>query len=127
MKQPLSRALGSAGLDVVDVAARLSVDPKTVERWLGGRMPYPRHRAALVALTGWPERDLWPGIDAREQATPDTDDILMTYAQRCAVPAATWRKLFARAEYEIGILGYSSLFLAEDAGVLAILRDKARA
>jgi hypothetical protein len=127
MKQPLSRALGSAGFGIVDVAARLSVDPKTVDRWLGGRLPYPRHRAALVALTGWPERDLWPGIDAREQAAPDTDDILATYAQRCSVPPATWRKLFSHAETEIGILGYSSLFLAENAAVLTILRDKVRA
>ncbi|MBW6432401.1 XRE family transcriptional regulator [Actinoplanes hulinensis] len=127
MKHPLSRALRSAGLDAVDVAGRLSVDPKTVDRWISGRLPYPRHRTALVALTGWPERDLWPGIDAREHAAPDTGDILMTYAQRCSVPADTWRKLFAGAEREVGILAYSSLFLAEDAGVLGILRDKARA
>jgi hypothetical protein len=125
MKHPLSRALRSAGLDVVDVAARLNVDPKTVDRWLGGRLPYPRHRAALVTITGWAERDLWPGIDAREQATPDTDDILVTYAQRCSVPLETWRKLFHGAQREIGILAYSGLFLAEDAGVLAILRNKA--
>ena len=109
MRHPLSRAVRSAGLDTVDVASRLTVDPKTVERWLGGRLPYPRHRAALAALTGWAERDLWPGIDAREQAAPDTGDILMTYAQRCAVPSETWRKLFASADHEIGILAYSSL------------------
>lgn len=127
MKQPLSRALRSVGLEIVDVAARLSVDPKTVDRWIGGRLPYPRHRAALVTLTGWSERDLWPGIDAREQAASDNGEVLVTYAQRCTVPMETWRKLFARAEHDIGILGYSSLFLAEDAGVVAILRDKARA
>ena len=127
MKHPLSRALRSAGLDVVDVAARLNVDPKTVDRWLSGRLPYPRHRAALVTLTGWVERDLWPGIDAREQEAPDTSDILMTYTQRCSVPPETWRKLFDGAEHEIGILAYSGLFLAEDGGVQAILRDKARA
>ena len=127
MKHPLCRALRSAGLDIVDVAARLNVDPKTVDRWLGGRLPYPRHRAALVTLTGWAEHDLWPGIDAREQTAPDTGDILMTFAQRCSVPPEIWRKLFDGAKREIGILAYSSLFLAEDAGVQAILRDKARA
>ncbi|AEV81991.1 XRE family transcriptional regulator [Actinoplanes sp. SE50] len=127
MKQPLSRALRATGLDAVDVAARLSVDPKTVERWLTGRLPYPRHRAALAGLTGWAEPDLWPGIDAREQAPPDTGDILMTYAQRCSVPPDAWRRLFAGAEQEIGVLAYSGLFLAEDAGAVAILRDKARA
>ena len=44
-------------------------------------MPYPRHRAALAALTGWAPRHLWPGIDALDKAAPDTGDILMTYAR----------------------------------------------
>jgi hypothetical protein len=117
----------AAGLDVVDVASRLSVDPKTVNRWLDGRLPYPRYRGELVALTGWPEHDLWPGIDARQKASPDTGDVLTTYAQRCSVPVDVWRRLFDRAEHEIGVLAYSGLFLAEDAGVQRILRDKARA
>ena len=72
MKHPLTRALRAAGLDVVDVAAQLDVDPKTVNRWMTGRLPYPRHRAALVRLTGWAAPDLWPGIDAQQNATPDT-------------------------------------------------------
>lgn len=126
MKHPLTRALRAAGLDVVDVAAQLDVDPKTVNRWMTGRMPYPRHRAALVRLTGWAAHDLWPGIDAQQNAAPDTGDVLMTYSQRCSVPPDVWRRLFARADRDIGILAYSSLFLAEDAGVQALLRDKAR-
>lgn len=127
MKHPLSRALLAAELDVVEVASRLGVDPKTVERWLDGRLPYPRHRAALVALTGWAAHDLWPGIDARQTAAPDTGEVRMTYSQRCSVPPEAWRRLFERADHEIGILAYSSLFLAEDAGVQAVLRGKARA
>lgn len=127
MKGPLSRALLAAGLSVIDVAAQLSVDPKTVNRWLTGRLPYPRHRAALAALTGWSERDLWPGIDARQQAEPNTNEVITVYSQRCSVPPETWRRLLSRAENEIDILAYSSLFLAEDAGAQAILRAKARA
>ena len=68
MKHPLARALRGAGIAPVDVAARLQVDPKTVQRWLAGRLPYPRHRAALVELTGWPSRDLWPSGDALTSA-----------------------------------------------------------
>lgn len=127
MKHPLSRALHAAGLDVVDVASRLSVDPKTVNRWLDGRLPYPRHRAALVAMTGWMADDLWPGVDARQKAAPDTGEVIAVYSQRCSVPPEVWRRLLKRAEREIDILAYSSLFLAEDAGAQAILRDKARA
>jgi hypothetical protein len=127
MKGPLSRALFAAGLNVVDVAAQLSVDPKTVNRWLDGRLPYPRHRAALADLTGWPERDLWPCVDARQEAKPSTEEVIAVYSERCSVPPETWRRLLSRAEQEIDILGYSSLFLAEDAGAQSILRAKARA
>ena len=127
MKHPLSRALRAAGLDSVDVATRLEVDPKTVQRWLGGRLPYPRYRAALVDLTGWPSRDLWPGADASADAHPGADEVRVAYPQRCAVPAEAWRRLFERAEHEIGILAYSGLFLAEDSGIHSVLRDKARA
>ena len=42
-----------------DVAARLQVDPKTVRRWLEGRVPYPRHRWLLAATLGLDEADLW--------------------------------------------------------------------
>ena len=68
MKHPLVRAVRSVGLDAADVAARLGVDPKTVQRWFGGRVPYPRYRAALVDLTGWTERDLWPDVARASQA-----------------------------------------------------------
>jgi hypothetical protein len=125
VKHPLARAMRGAGLEPVDVAARLQVDPKTVQRWLAGRLPYPRHRAALAALTGWAERDLWPS-DLPVSAQPDADEVRVVYPQRCAVPTETWRQLFNRAEHEIGILAYSGLFLAEDTGVHAVLREKAR-
>jgi len=126
VKHPLARALHGAGVDPGDVAARLEVDPKTVQRWLSGRLPYPRHRAALVELTGWPSRDLWPGVDASPSAQPDSSEVQGAYSQRCAVPAEAWRRLFERADHEIGILAYSGLFLAEDTGIHAVLRRKAR-
>ncbi|MFC7758612.1 hypothetical protein ACFQY4_11950 [Catellatospora bangladeshensis] len=38
----LRSALVSAGLTTVDLATALTVDPKTVERWLSrGRLPHP--------------------------------------------------------------------------------------
>ncbi|HEY8474313.1 MAG TPA: XRE family transcriptional regulator [Natronosporangium sp.] len=116
----------AANLDVVDVAARVGVDPKTVGQWLKGRIPFPRNRAALAALTGWPERDLWPGL-ARPTRAPTTAEVRVTYPYRSAVPADAWRHLFAGAEQEINVLAYSALFLAEDAAIVPILREKARA
>jgi transcriptional regulator with XRE-family HTH domain len=127
MKHPLARALHSAGLHTTDVAARLGVDPKTVERWLTGRVPYPRHRAALLRLTGWKARDLWPELALPAQPDTAADEVRVIYPRRAAVPVDTWHRLFAAAADEIGIIAYSGLFLAEDATVQRILRDQARA
>jgi hypothetical protein len=51
----------------------------------------------------------------------------MSYPYRSAVPRDEWRRLFAGAEREIGILVYAALFLAEDVGLVRLLADKARA
>jgi hypothetical protein len=127
VKHPLARALSGVGLDTADVAARLCVDPKTVQRWMTGRLPYPRHRAALVELTGWTERDLWPQTRRPVDQEAAADEICTAYAHRSAVPVDAWCHLFERAEREIDILAYSSLFLAEDAATQDVLLDKARA
>ena len=82
VRHPLARALASVGLDAVDVAARLGVDPKTVQRWFAGRVPYPRHRTALADLTGWAvARPV-----ARPSARPATDTRRRT---SCASPTPT--------------------------------------
>jgi transcriptional regulator with XRE-family HTH domain len=60
VNEPLRRALLRARLREDDVAARLGVDPKTVRRWLNGRLPYPHNRAAIAELVGADEAELWP-------------------------------------------------------------------
>lgn len=126
MNDALRRALMSAGLDAADVAARLGVDPKTVEQWCAGRVPYARNRAALAALVGRDERELWPAAGRPRPRIPPGGEILTIYPHRWAVPRETWLQHFARAEREIGILAYSALFLIEDPGITRILADKAR-
>jgi len=123
---PLARALRGVGMDAIDVAARLGVDPKTVQRWLAGRLPYPRHRAALANMTGWASRDLWPDAARAAPNGPKSDEVRRAYPQRSAVPSDAWQRLFSRAVGEIGILAYSGLFLAEDSISQRLLRAKAR-
>jgi hypothetical protein len=127
VNHPLARALRGAGITAVDVAAHLGVDPKTVNRWVAGRKPYPRHRDALVELTGWSPRDLWPDLARPAEPAAHADEVQLVYPHRSAVPAEAWSRLFSRAEKEIGILAYSALFLAEDLTVSILLCEKARA
>jgi transcriptional regulator with XRE-family HTH domain len=123
----LRRFLLQAGLREDDVAAHLGVDPKTVRRWLNGRVPYPHNRAAIADLLGAEEGDLWPGARGTLTARIRPDELSTVYPHRAAVPREVWTRFFSSARREIGILAYSALFLAEDTGILRLLAVKGRA
>ena len=84
MNEPLRRALLRARLREDDIAARLGVDPKTVRRWLTGRVPYPHNRAAIAELVGADEADLWPDasglLAARTRPGAGADGVLTYFA-----------------------------------------------
>ena len=127
MNELLRRFLLQAGLREDDVAARLGVDPKTVRRWLNGRVPYPHNRVAIADLLGAEEADLWPGASGTLTARIRPDELSMVYPHRLAVPRGVWIRFFSSAEREIGILAYSALFLAEDREILRLFAEKGRA
>jgi transcriptional regulator with XRE-family HTH domain len=127
VNETLRRALLRARLSEDDVAARLQVDPKTVRRWLEGRVPYLRHRWALAGLLDADESDLWPEVRAALAARSRPAEIKAIYPNRHAVPREAWLSLFGSAIREIGILTFSGLFLASKPGVLGVLADRARA
>lgn len=127
MNAALRKALAASRLTEIDVAAHLGVDPKTVRRWLSGQRPYPRHRWALADLLQTEEDTLWPQNSQKAEAhTPVSEHVQRVYAHRWQVPREVWWDLFSSAEQEIGILVYSGLFLADDAGMLELLGARAR-
>lgn len=110
------------------LAEHVGVDPKTVERWIGGRVPYRRHRYAIATKLGVEEVYLWPDALPRDQvAIASESEIVAVYPHRSEVPRDVWGRLFAEAESEIGVLVYAGLFLAEDAGVQRTFAEKAKA
>ena len=129
MNERLREAINASKLDESAIATQLGVDRKTVERWLAGRVPYPRYRRALARILAVEENAVWP------QKLPKTSPLLgqksakiqTAYAHRWAVPREVWVRLFASAERDIGILAYAALFLAEDDGILRALADRAHA
>lgn len=126
MNETLRTALAAKGIDRLDVAAKLQVDPKTVERWLSGRLPHSSSRAALAKLLDVDEHELWPSA-SNPHARRFGPEIRAVYPHRWAVPRDVWHKHFASAEHEIDILVYSGLFLFEDTGMLQLLATKADA
>lgn len=127
MNDLLRRALADARLSEQDIAEQLGVDPKTVQRWLKGRLPYRRHRSAVARLLSANEADIWPQA-AKTQPSPEPpgSEVLAVYPHRWAVPRIVWHRLFEEAQEEIGILVYAGLFLVEDQGITRTLAAKAR-
>lgn len=123
----LRAALLEKGLTPEALAPVLKVDAKTIERWITtNRLPYRRHRYALAAHLGMDEGYLWPGALPPEQAIGASEsEIVNVFPHRWAVPNDMWRRVFETAEEKIGVLVYSGLFLAEDAGVQRVFRAKA--
>jgi transcriptional regulator with XRE-family HTH domain len=126
VNEALRQALLRARLREDDIAAHLGVDPKTVRRWLNGRVPYPHNRAAIADLVGVDEADLWPGAGGPLTGRSRPGELGLVYPHRWAIPRDVWTRFFSAAEQEIAILAYSALFLAEDEGILQILAARAR-
>ena len=123
----LRAALLECGLSPLKLGEELGVDHKTVERWIAGRTPYRKHRFAVASRLRVDEVYLWPDALSRDQVAAASDsEVLAIYPHRTDVPQDLWERIFAAAERDIGVLVYSGLFLAEDAGVQKILADKAR-
>src|SRR6202035_1435583 len=104
MNESLRRALFQARLSEEDVAVRLKVDPKTVRRWLEGRVPYLRHRWVLTGLLDTDEADLWPEVRAAITARSRPADLKAVYPSVQAMPRQAWQSLFRSARHEIDIL-----------------------
>jgi transcriptional regulator with XRE-family HTH domain len=124
LNETLCRALLQARLTEEDVAARLQVDPKTVRRWLEGRVPYLQHRWALASLLGLDETDLWPHLRG---AGSRPDEVQAIYPHLEAVSEDLWVCLFGSAEHEIGILADTAQPIAGYPRVRAVLAEKAAA
>ena len=123
MNETLCHALLQARLTEEDVATRLQVDPKTVRRWLEGRVPYLRHRWAIAAMLGADETDLWPQLRT-DRTRPD--EVLAIYPHRDTVPRDVWLRVLGSAQREIGILDDASLPLAADRHIVAVLAERAQ-
>lgn len=109
----LRQAITAAHMDIEAVARALGVDPKTVQRWLAGRVPRPRHRWALVDLLNEQEALLWPGVGSAAVSSVHTAEIVAAYPHRADAPTSLWSRLLFRSQEQIDLLGYALLFFPE--------------
>ena len=126
MNERLRASMTAAQVDIHALVQATGVDPKTVQRWLGGRVPHPRHRWAISSLVAEEEGYLWPA--ARPGSAPGAEatvEVIAAYAHRADIPTAKWADLLTRARSHIDFLGYSFLFLPEQHVDLAAVMEKA--
>lgn len=121
----LRRAIASSGMELEELARVAEVDPKTVSRWIGGRVPHERHRLAVAAALGVEEHALWPRAARRR---PDgLDELVGVFPRRDDPGAPDWRALLRAAERHVDLLGYSLHELAQARQINKTLAAKAQA
>ena len=104
----------TARVDVDAIARTVGVDPRTVQRWLVGRVPHARHRWAVATLLGEDESRLWPSVRRELAAGAEaTAEIVAAYGHRADIPIGIWAELIESARKQIDLLGYAHLFLPE--------------
>ena len=114
MNTRLRTAMRTAQVDTDAVARAVGVAPRTVQRWLDGRVPHTRHRQAVARLLGDDESRLWPS--GRRELAPGaeaTGEVVAAYGHRADIPRGTWATLIESARKQIDLLGYAHLFLPE--------------
>lgn len=112
--EQLRAAMARAGVSIHDLAAMTGRDPKTVSRWIGGRVPHPRQRYLVAKHLGTDEGRLWPQARPASTDGSPTGDLVAAYPYRSNVPAGDWWEMITGAERQIDLLGYTLYFLPLD-------------
>jgi transcriptional regulator with XRE-family HTH domain len=125
MNDRLRVAMTARTMEIEALARLVGVDPKTVQRWLGGRVPHPRHRWRICDVLGQSEQDLWPGVGLGAPGAHHTSEIAAAYAHRADTPSQLWSGMLDRVRTNLDLLGYAMLFFPEQHPRLTqILADK---
>lgn len=124
----LRGAIVESGLKLEQVAERLGVSPKTVDRWISepNRKPYRRFQYALASMLQREVSYLWADERTSAEVTASSDsEVIRLYAHRSVVPQDAWAKLYARATTHFDVLVYSGFWLTEDPRFHRLVREKA--
>ncbi|GAA3010526.1 helix-turn-helix domain-containing protein [Streptomyces fulvorobeus] len=115
MNERLHSVLAQRGVSPESLAEACEVDPKTVSRWLGGRVPHPRHRFHVAQHLRVEETFLWPTPppSASQTSAGSGVELVGTYQNRASVPRDTWLSLLKGAQKQIGVLVFSGTFFAQ--------------
>ena len=116
VNERLHSVLAQRSVSPESLAEVCEVDPKTVGRWLGGRVPHPRHRFRAAQYLRVEETFLWPGPQQPRGAQRRgglVSELAGTYPNRASVPRETWLALLREACERVEVLVFSGTFFAQ--------------
>jgi transcriptional regulator with XRE-family HTH domain len=124
----LRGAIVDLGLTLDEVAERLGVSAKTVERWINDpeRKPYRRFQYATASLLKCEVSYLWPDERTSAEVTATGNaELVRLYPHRSVVMQTLWTNLYSKATRQFDLLVYSGFWLTEDATFHRIVKEKA--
>ncbi|MEU8521687.1 helix-turn-helix transcriptional regulator [Streptomyces sp. NPDC048577] len=126
----LRGAIIESGMTLDQVAERLGVSAKTVERWINDpkRQPYRRFKYATASLLQREMSYLWPEERTSAEVTEAGNaELIKLYPHRSVVPNRLWTQLYAGAQQSFDVLVYSGFWLTEDAAFHQVVKEKSSA
>jgi hypothetical protein len=127
--ESLVSAMRARRLSERELAERVGVDWRTVQRWVSdpARTPQPRLRWKVAAELQVSEGDVWPNVRQVVKVGADRE-VAAVFASHSAVPPTVWQKLVTEARREIVFCDTVSYWYWYDVPALTrILREKAEA
>lgn len=130
MNTALKSAMDDAGLTPRQLAYRVGVSSKQVERWLTNPdlTPHARNRADACRAPGVDEEMLWPKAVQERVKTGNDRELVHSYPYRSACPSTMRTELVESAGEELFLAGYTNYFFWTQVPHFAdMLRSKADA
>ncbi|MFE1770519.1 XRE family transcriptional regulator [Streptomyces sp. NPDC059008] len=104
----------AGGWTHASLAAKVDVDPKSVERWVNlGRTPRRETAMRAAETIGEDVFALWPKLRQAHAARAVSPELVALYTQRADLPVSTFIGLFTQARQQIDVLVYAAVFLHE--------------
>lgn len=117
--------LHQRGVTPEALAGVCQVDPKTVGRWLGGRVPHPKYRYQVAKHLGVEASFLWPPDQVAPPAATNAE-LVATYPNRAEVPREIWLSLLKQVSEQVDVLVFSGTFVVQsNPRVVEVLAERA--
>ncbi|MEU3568653.1 DUF5919 domain-containing protein [Kitasatospora sp. NPDC036755] len=113
MNIALRQGMADAKLTPRQLATRVGVTPKTVERWLSNAalVPHQKNRNDVCAALGVDEQMIWPNAVRANLKTGHDREVFAAYPYRSTCPTSVWASLIGDAVDDIFLAGYTNYFV----------------